>query len=80
MVTRYGRAAACRHIGIAEADHPVPHEAGLEAAARIQALVSGLGAHDPVPWLISGGGGSARCRPRRKVPPWRTGRRSAASS
>jgi glycerate 2-kinase len=56
VVTRYGHAVPCRHIEIVEAAHPVPDAAGLEAARRILALVSGLGADDLVICLISGGG------------------------
>ena len=39
-----------------EAAHPVPDEAGRAAAARILALVGGLGEDDLVIALISGGG------------------------
>lgn len=56
VVTRYGHAAHCRHIEILEASHPVPDEAGAEAARRIKALVSGLTPDDLVIALISGGG------------------------
>ncbi len=56
VVTRYGHAAPCAHIEILEASHPVPDEAGAEAARRIKALVSGLSPDDLVIALISGGG------------------------
>lgn len=56
VVTRYGHAVPCKHIGIVEAAHPVPDAAGLEAAGDIMALVRGLGADDLVIALISGGG------------------------
>lgn len=55
-VTRYGYAVPCDRIEIAEAAHPVPDAAGLEAGRRILRLVSGLTADDLVLCLISGGG------------------------
>ncbi|TAM88003.1 MAG: glycerate kinase [Candidimonas sp.] len=58
VVTRYGYAVACRHIEIVEAAHPVPDQAGREAARRIMALARGLSADDLVICLISGGGSS----------------------
>lgn len=56
VVTRYGYSVACERIEIIEAAHPVPDEAGLLAAQRIQALVQGLSEDDLVLCLISGGG------------------------
>lgn len=56
VVTRYGYKVACQRIEIVEAAHPVPDEAGLQAAQRMMALVQGLGADDLVLCLISGGG------------------------
>jgi glycerate 2-kinase len=56
VVTRYGYSVACERIEITEAAHPVPDEAGLVAAQRIQALVQGLSEDDLVLCLISGGG------------------------
>src|SRR5690606_37880730 len=58
VVTRYGYAEACERIEIVEAAHPVPDQAGLDAAARLLDLVSGLGPDDLVVALISGGGSS----------------------
>ncbi|MEO8081101.1 MAG: glycerate kinase [Caldimonas sp.] len=64
VVTRYDYvppafvAAAGRgqtRIEVVEAAHPVPDEAGRRAAARIAALVQGLGADDLVICLVSGG-------------------------
>ncbi|MGC9269635.1 glycerate kinase type-2 family protein [Acidiphilium sp.] len=56
VVTRYGHGVAgCRRIEVVEASHPVPDEAGVRAAARILALVRGLGADDLVLCLMSGG-------------------------
>jgi hydroxypyruvate reductase len=56
VVTRYGYAVPCEFIEIVEAAHPLPDAAGLDAAGRILARVSGLGADDMVLCLISGGG------------------------
>ena len=58
VVTRYGYAESCERIEIVEAAHPVPDAAGLDAAARLMKLVSGLGEDDLVVALISGGGSS----------------------
>ncbi len=58
VVTRYGHGAATRHIEIVEASHPVPDQAGADAAERILATVRGLTADDLVIALISGGGSS----------------------
>jgi hydroxypyruvate reductase len=56
VVTRYGYAAPCERIEIVEAAHPVPDQAGLDAARRMMSLVQGLSADDTVICLISGGG------------------------
>jgi len=56
VVTRYGYAVPCKHIEIAEASHPVPDQAGLDAATRMLALIDNLTADDTVLCLISGGG------------------------
>jgi hydroxypyruvate reductase len=58
VVTRYGHAVGCKRIEIVEAAHPVPDEAGSQAAQRILSLVQGLGPDDLVIALISGGGSS----------------------
>ena len=56
VVTRYGHAVACERIEVVEAAHPVPDQAGLDAARRILERVQGLGPDDLVLCLISGGG------------------------
>ncbi len=56
VVTRYGHAVACERIEVVEAAHPVPDQAGLDAARRILEMVRGLGPDDLVLCLISGGG------------------------
>lgn len=55
VVTRYGYAAPCQRIEIIEAAHPVPDEAGLNAAKRLMDFVAGLTPDDLVISLISGG-------------------------
>src|SRR5215218_643736 len=56
VVTRYGHAVPTRRIEVVEAAHPVPDEAGEQAARRILETVSGLAPNDLVLCLISGGG------------------------
>ena len=61
VVTRYHHtpprpAGLPQRIEIVEAAHPVPDQAGLDAARRILALVQGLSKDDLVLCLISGGG------------------------
>ncbi len=56
VVTRYGYGAATAGITIVEASHPVPDQAGADAAERMLDTVRGLGADDLVLALISGGG------------------------
>jgi len=61
VVTRYGHTpprptGLPARIEIAEAAHPVPDAAGLQAAERMLALTHGLAADDLVLCLISGGG------------------------
>ena len=56
VVTRYGHAVPCERIGIVEAAHPVPDEAGLHAAQHLLQRVQGLTPDDVVLCLISGGG------------------------
>ncbi len=58
VVTRYGYQVPCERIEIVEAAHPVPDQAGLDAAQRLLQLVQGLSADDVVLCLISGGGSS----------------------
>jgi glycerate 2-kinase len=63
VVTRYDHVPPAwrqqpGRIEVVEAAHPVPDEAGRQAAARIAQLVQGLTADDLVIALISGGGSS----------------------
>lgn len=63
VVTPYGHGTDTRHIETVEASHPVPDEAGIDAARRILDLVRGLGEGDRVLALISGGGSSLLATP-----------------
>ncbi|RVU47501.1 glycerate kinase type-2 family protein [Rubrivivax rivuli] len=61
VVTRYDHVppayrARPGRIEVVEARHPVPDEAGRQAAQRIAAMVQGLTEHDLVLCLVSGGG------------------------
>ncbi len=55
VVTRYGHGAPTRHIRVIEAAHPVPDDNSALGAAAVLAAVQGLGAHDLVIALMSGG-------------------------
>ncbi|GAA4033557.1 glycerate kinase [Actimicrobium antarcticum] len=63
VVTRYGHGADCRRIEVVEAAHPVPDEAGRDAAGRMMQLVQGLTEDDLVLCLISGGGSALLALP-----------------
>ncbi|BDX21635.1 hydroxypyruvate reductase [Polynucleobacter sp. TUM22923] len=55
VITRYGHGLDCEKIEVIEASHPVPDEAGENAAHLIIQKVSGLTSDDLVVCLISGG-------------------------
>lgn len=63
VVTRYGHGADCKRIQVIEAAHPVPDEAGRQAASRMMAMVQGLSENDLVLCLISGGGSALLALP-----------------
>lgn len=68
VVTRYDHvppayARSGGRIEVVQAAHPVPDEAGRQAAARILALTQGLTADDLVLCLISGGGSALLSMP-----------------
>ncbi|MDX5350553.1 MAG: glycerate-2-kinase family protein, partial [Paracoccaceae bacterium] len=65
VITRYGYARPCKGIKIVEAAHPVPDQAGVEATARMLALLEGLSEDDFVLALISGGASALLCAPAR---------------
>ena len=54
--TRHGHRRPTRRIEVIEAGHPVPDEAGLQAAERTLALAEAAGDGDLVLVLLSGGG------------------------
>jgi hydroxypyruvate reductase len=54
-VTRYGYARPTQSISMVEAAHPVPDQAGVEAAERTLALAKSATADDLVLALVSGG-------------------------
>jgi hydroxypyruvate reductase len=56
VVTRYGYATPCERLTVLESAHPVPDAAGLVAAERLLATVSGLTPDDLVVALVCGGG------------------------
>jgi glycerate 2-kinase len=56
VVTRKGYEADCRRIELVRGGHPVPNEAGLEAAKRMLVMAEELTADDLALCLISGGG------------------------
>lgn len=56
VCVKYGYGEQLQHIESVEASHPVPDEAGREAAFRIKELLAGAGEKDLVISLISGGG------------------------
>jgi glycerate 2-kinase len=63
VVTRYGHGTDCRQIEVVEASHPVPDDAGRDAASRMLQMVQGLTADDLVLCLISGGGSALLALP-----------------
>jgi hydroxypyruvate reductase len=63
VVTRYAHGLATQRIEVVEAGHPVPDEAGEDAAARMLAAIDTLTADDLLLALISGGGSSLLSSP-----------------
>lgn len=63
VVTRYGYEVACDKIEIVGASHPVPDEAGREAATRIVEIAKAADEGDLVIALISGGGSALLTAP-----------------
>lgn len=53
--TKYGHLAKLRKVGLHEASHPVPDEAGIAGTRRIAEIAASAGAEDLVIALISGG-------------------------
>lgn len=63
VVTRYGYEVECDKIEIVGASHPVPDEAGREAAVRIVEIAKAANEGDLVVALISGGGSALLTAP-----------------
>ncbi|MBK4720540.1 glycerate kinase [Azospirillum sp. YIM DDC1] len=63
VVTRYGHNVPCERIEVVEASHPVPDEAGQQAAKRILDIAASLGPDDLMLCLISGGGSALLALP-----------------
>jgi hydroxypyruvate reductase len=78
VVTRYAHGLPTEHIRVIEAGHPVPDEAGEQAAADILARVQALGPDDRLIVLVSGGGSSLLSLPAEGIP-WPTSRPPRAS-
>lgn len=68
VVTRYGHGLSCDRIEVVQAGHPVPDEAGEQAAARILQSAAELDSQDLLLALISGGGSSLLSLPVPAVP------------
>lgn len=58
IVVKQGHSQPTKKIAIAEAGHPIPDRAGLEAAAQLRAMLAGLTSRDLVIVLLSGGASS----------------------
>jgi glycerate 2-kinase len=56
VITRYGHGLSTTRIRVIEAGHPVPDEAGEQAAREILAAASALAPEDLLLVLVSGGG------------------------
>lgn len=62
-VIRYGHGVDCERIEVVEAGHPLPDEAGRDAASRFLAAAAGLGADDLLLFLLSGGASALLVEP-----------------
>ena len=67
VITRYGYGRPCAGIEIVEAAHPVPDAAGVEATARMRALLESLGEGDFALALISGGASALLIQPAGRI-------------
>lgn len=63
VITRHGHGLPAGRIEVIEAGHPLPDDAGPQAAARILQSVQGLTPDDLVIALISGGGSALMALP-----------------
>lgn len=76
-VTRTGYGGTLKSIELVEARHPVPDEAGAQAAERCLALAEGLGEGDLLLVLLSGGASALLAAPQ---PPLTLGAKQALTS
>lgn len=67
VITRYGYGRPCQGIGIVEAAHPVPDDAGLHATRRMLDLASSLRETDHGVALISGGASALLVAPAGRI-------------
>jgi len=63
VVTRYGHAVPAGRITLLQAGHPVPDANSVAAADAVLAAPRGLGSHDLVLCLLSGGGSALLASP-----------------
>ncbi len=63
IVTRYGHGCDTQYVEIVEAAHPVPDQAGFDAARRILELARSAGPDDLVICLMSGGASALLTQP-----------------
>ncbi len=63
VIVPHGYSLPCKYIQVREAAHPVPDEAGYQAACDLLDSVSNLSADDTVICLLSGGGSSLMSLP-----------------
>ncbi len=68
VVTRYAHGLPCNRIRVIEAGHPVPDEAGEQAAGEILRRSAELGPDDLLLVLVSGGGSSLLSLPVEPIP------------
>lgn len=63
VIVPYGYSLPCNYIQVREAAHPVPDQAGYQAACDLLDSVKNLSANDTVICLLSGGGSSLMSLP-----------------
>jgi glycerate 2-kinase len=68
IVTSRGTGRSLGHVGVIEADHPVPSAASLQAARRLAAVAEGLGPGDLLITAFTGGSSALACLPPDGVP------------
>lgn len=68
VITRYAHGLPTERLSVVEAGHPVPDEAGEQAAERILRQARALGPDDLLLALVSGGGSSLLSLPVASVP------------